>query len=309
MKGDGETMTAHLHGLLGLFTLVLASAATLGAEKIEFVPVPGFLQLPAGVTLGPCSAVAIDGRDQVYLFHRAKSPILCFDRDGKFVRSWGDDLIKAPHGLRIDGDGNIWTTDTGHHLVLKFSPEGKLLLSLGTADKPGTGIDQFDRPTDIAFGAEGEVYVSDGYGNNRVMQFDRRGKFVRTWGRSGKAPGEFDLPHCIRVDSQKRVLVGDRQNKRIQVFDEDAKVLAIWEGFAPYGLEIDRDGTIFVADVLANRILQLDDAGKIVHSWGGEGSEPGQFRAPHMLATDSLGNLFVAEVDGKRMQKFRRKNR
>jgi DNA-binding beta-propeller fold protein YncE len=285
----------------------LSAGLMLGADKIEFVPVTDFLQLPADVTLGPCSAVAVDRRDQLYLLHRAKSPILCFDRDGKFIRAWGDDLIKSPHGLRIDGDGNIWTTDTGHHLVLKFSSVGKLLLSLGTIDKPGTGIDQFDRPTDIAFGAEGELYVSDGYGNDRVMQFDARGKFVKTWGKPGTGRGEFDLPHCIRVDSEQRVLVGDRQNKRIQVFDRDAQVLAIWEGFAPYGLEIDRDGTIFVADVLANRIIQLDDDGKIVHSWGGEGSKPGQFRAPHMLACDSAGNLYVAEVDGERLQKFRRK--
>jgi DNA-binding beta-propeller fold protein YncE len=289
--------------------LWLSTAIALGADKIEFVPVTDFLQVPAGVTLGPCSAVAVDRRDQVHLFHRAKSPILCFDRDGKFVRAWGDDLIKSPHGLRIDGDGNIWTTDTGHHLVLKFNPEGKLLLSLGASDKPGTGIDQFDRPTDVAFGPDGEVYISDGYGNDRVMEFDARGKFVKTWGKAGTARGQFDLPHCIRVDSQQRILVGDRQNKRIQVFDRDANVLAIWEGFAPYGLEIDRDGTLFVADVVANRIIQLDEDGKVVHSWGGEGSGPGQFRAPHMLACDSVGNLFVAEVDGQRLQKFRRKPR
>src|SRR5262249_53228156 len=110
----------------------LSTVLAQSAEKIEFSPVPGFLQLPEGITLGPCSAVAVDRRDQVYLFHRSESPILCFDRDGRFVRAWGDDLIKSPHGLRIDRDGNIWTTDTGHHLVLKFSPEGKLLLSLGT---------------------------------------------------------------------------------------------------------------------------------------------------------------------------------
>src|SRR5262245_14651047 len=277
-------------------TLVVASVVCLSAvlvqaaEKIEFVPAEGFPRVPAGVTLERCSAVAVDGRDQVYLFHRGKSPILCFDRDGRFVRAWGDELIKAPHGIRIDGDGNVWTTDTGHHLVLKFSPQGKLQLSLGTADKPGTGLDQFDRPTDVAFGASGEVFIADGYGNSRVMEFDARGKFVKTWGQRGTGPGEFNLPHCIRVDSQKRILVGDRENKRIQIFDGEGKVLEIWKGFAPYGLEIDRDGTIFVADVLANRILQIDDKGGIVHSWGGEGSEPGKFKAPHMLATDSQGN-------------------
>src|SRR5258708_23417944 len=100
-----------------------------------------------------------------------------------------------PHGIRIDRDDNVWTTDTGHHLVLKFNPQGKLLLSLGTSDRPGTGLDQFDRPTDVAFGPGDEVYVSDGYGNSRVMQFDTRGTFVKTWGKPGKKAGEFNLPH------------------------------------------------------------------------------------------------------------------
>jgi DNA-binding beta-propeller fold protein YncE len=287
--------------------IVFWSAALFAADRIEFVPVPGFPHIPAGVTLGKCSAVAIDSHNQVYLFHREKTPILCFDRDGKFVRGWGDDLIQAPHGIRIDSDDNIWTTDTGHHLVLKFNPAGKLLLALGTSDKPGTGHDQFNKPTDVAFGPSGEVFVSDGYGNNRVMQFDARGKFVRTWGKAGKGPGEFNLPHAVRVDSRQRVLVGDRENKRIQVFDRDGKVLAIWEGFSPYGLEIDPEGTLFVADAVAHKIVQLDIDGNIVHAWGGEGTRPGEFRSPHMLATDAGGNLFVAEVVGMRVQKFVRK--
>lgn len=287
--------------------IALWSATALAADKIEFTPVPGFPQVPAEITLGRCSAVAVDSRGQVFLFHRGKTPILCFDRDGKFLRGWGDGLIQAPHGLRLDRDENLWVTDTGHHLVLKFSPQGKLLLALGTSDKPGTGESQFNKPTDIAFGAADEVYISDGYGNSRVVQFDTRGKFVKTWGKSGTGPGELNLPHCVRVDRRKRVLVGDRENKRIQVFDGDGKVLAIWTGFAPYGLEIDRDGTIFVADALADQIVQLDEDGKIVDAWGGTGTDPGQFNVPHMLASDAAGNLFVAEIDGMRMQKFVRK--
>jgi DNA-binding beta-propeller fold protein YncE len=289
------------------FALAICSGPVFSGEKIQFVPVAGFPQVPAGVTLGRCSAVAVDSRQQVYLFHRGKSPIICFDRDGRYLRGWGDDLIKTAHGMRIDKDDNIWVTDIGHHLVLKFSPDAKLLLALGTTDKPGTGVDQFDKPTDVAFGPADELYVSDGYGNSRVMQFDTRGKFVKTWGKPGTEPGEFNLPHSIRVDSRKHILVGDRENKRIQVFDGDGKVLAIWEGFAPYGLEIDRDGTIFVADGLADEIVQLDDTGKIDHAWGGEGAKPGQFNVPHMLATDAERNLFVAEIDGMRLQKFSRK--
>jgi DNA-binding beta-propeller fold protein YncE len=277
------------------------------ADRIEFVPVPGFPQVPKQISLGKCSAVAVDSRSQVYLLHRGKLPILCFDRDGKFLRGWGDEFLQTPHGLRIDRDDNLWVTDIGNHLVLKFSPAGKLLLSLGTVNKPGLAIDQFNKPSDVAFGPVDEVFVSDGYGNSRVMQFDKHGKFVKTWGKHGDGPGEFDLPHAIKVDSRDRVLVADRENERIQVFSLDGDLLTIWKGYAPYGIDIDRNGTIFVADVVANHIIQLDDAGTIVHVWGQQGDKSGQFQAPHMLAVDVPGNLFVAEVDGKRMQKFARK--
>ncbi len=288
--------------------VILASAgAAHAADKIEFVPVPGFAQVPAHVTLGKCSAVAVDSHSQVYLLHRGKVPLLCFDSNGKFVRGWGDEYVNTPHGLRIDRDDNIWITDIGNHLVLKFSPAGKLLLSLGTADKPGTGTDQFNKPSDVAFGPAGEVFVSDGYGNSRVMQFDSRGKFVKAWGKEGTGPGEFDLVHAIKVDSRKRILVADRENERIQVFNLDGELQTIWKGYAPYGIDIDRDGAIFVADVVAHQIVQLDDTGKIIHKWGEQGNKPGQFEAPHMLALDAAGNLFVAEVDGKRLQKFVRK--
>lgn len=288
---------------------VCSACLAQAAEKIEFVPVPDFPQVPKQVSLGKCSAVAVDGRSQVYLLHRGKSPILCFDPDGKFVRGWGDEYLHTPHGLRIDRDDNIWVTDIGNHLVLKFSPAGKLLLSLGTANKPGSELDQFNKPSDVAFGPADEVYVSDGYVNTRVMQFDGRGKFVKTWGKPGTGPGEFDLVHAIKVDSRKRVLVADRENERIQVFNLEGELLTIWKGYAPYGIDIDRDGTIFVADVVAHQIIQLDDTGQIVHVWGEKGDKPGQFQAPHMLAVDRAGNLFVAEVDGKRMQKFVRKSR
>src|SRR5258708_1848831 len=151
----------------GIVLALWSSDTIQAADKIEFVPVPGFPQVPAHVTLGKCSAVAVDSRSQVYLLHRGKVPLLCFDRDGKFVRGWGDEYVNTPHGLRIDRDDNIWITDIGNHLVLKFSPAGKLLLSLGTVNKPGSGLEQFDKPSDVAFGPGEELYISDGYGNSR----------------------------------------------------------------------------------------------------------------------------------------------
>lgn len=286
---------------------ILSVDFALSEDKIDFEPVASFLELPSDVTLGPCSAVDFDSQGRLYLFHRGKRPILCFDQTGKFLHSWGDDLIGKAHGLRIDRADNVWVTDIGHHMVFKFSPQGKLLLALGQVDKPGAGEDQFNQPTDIAFGAEGEIYVSDGYGNSRVMKFSPQGKFLAQWGVRGKGNGEFHLPHSIVLDSKGRVLVGDRENNRIQVFDAEGTFLEAWPGFAPFGMEFDSQGTLFVADGRANAILQVDSSGRVIGSFGRKGDGPGEFRLPHMLAADADGHLFIAEVDGKRLQELRRK--
>ena len=116
------------------------------------------------------------------MLHRAEHPVICFEPTGEYVRSWGSDLIGSGHGLRIDRDDNVWVTDTDHHLVYKFDPEGDLLLALGQADKPGLETDQFNKPTDVGFGPDGEIYVTDGYGNSRIMKFTAEGKFLSTWG-------------------------------------------------------------------------------------------------------------------------------
>lgn len=290
-----------------LIIAVLAVEITRADDAIDFDPEIGFLTLPDGLTLGPCSAVDFDSKGQLFLFHRGAQPILCFDREGKFVRSWGDDLIGKAHGLRIDKDDNVWVTDIGHHMVYKFSPQGKLLLALGTPDRPGDGHDQFNQPTDMAFGAEGEIYVTDGYGNSRVMKFASNGKFLASWGQRGKGRGELNLPHSIVIDAKGRLLVGDRENDRVQVFDSEGTLLEIWPGFAPYGMEFDADGVLFVADGRANQVLQLNASGKVIGSWGTKGEKPGEFNLPHMLAADSRGNLYIAEVGGSRLQKLNRK--
>jgi DNA-binding beta-propeller fold protein YncE len=285
---------------------VFAGQMSQADDAIDFQPLAHGLTLPEGLTLGPCSAVDFDRRGRLYLFHRGASPILCFDKDGKFVRGWGDDLIGKAHGLRIDKDDNVWVTDIGHHTVFKFSPQGKLLLALGQTDRPGDGDDQFNQPTDLAFGPEGEVYVSDGYGNSRVMKFAPNGKFLTSWGTAGKGPREFRLPHSIAIDAKGRILVGDRENDRVQIFDSEGKLLEIWTGFAPYGMEFDRDGVLFVADGRANEVLWLNADGKVIGSWGKKGAGPGEFNLPHMLAADETGNLYIAEVGNSRLQKLRR---
>jgi DNA-binding beta-propeller fold protein YncE len=286
---------------LVLFGCGMATAAN--ATAAEFKPVPDFFKLPQGWSLGPCSAVAVSGKGEIYLFHRGPHPVIIFDEQGNHLRSWGDDVIQTAHGLRIDRDGNIWVTDIGQHRVFKFDASGKVLLTLGSG-KAGTGLDQFDRPTDIAFGPRGEIFVSDGYGNSRVMKFSPNGGFIKTWGTPGKGPGEFNLPHAIVLDSQGRVLVGDRENRRIQVFDQEGKVLAVWEGFSPFGLALGKDDALFVADGYANEVLRLDANGKVQERFGKQGKPPGEFELPHMLAVDAAGNLLVTEINGKRAQRF-----
>lgn len=287
--------------------MLLVSKISQAGDEIDFEPAANIFQLPEGLTLGHCSAVDFDSKGQMFLFHRGKQPILCFDRRGKFIRSWGDDLIGKAHGLRVDHLDNIWVTDIGHHMVFQFSPEGKLLLALGQSDKPGTGDDQFDQPTDIAFGSQDEIYVADGYGNSRVMKFAANGKFLDKWGRPGKGRGEFHLPHSIIIDAKGRVLVGDRENDRVQVFDSEGKLLEVWPGFAPYGMEFDSTGRLFVTDGRANKVLQVNSTGKIINSWGRKGDGPGEFNLPHMLAADSSGHLHIAEVGGRRLQMLKRK--
>jgi len=284
-----------------------AAALTSSADKptTEYRLVPNWPTLPADLKLGGVAAVATDSTDRVYLFHRGKSPILVFDRDGKYLRSWGEGLVKTSHGLRIDRENNIWTTDIAHHLVMKFNAEGKLLLTLGKKDDPGATPDKFNKPTDVAVAANGDFYVADGYGNSRVVKFSKDGKYLKEWGTKGKGEGEFNLPHAVCVDDKGQVYVGDRENNRVQLFDADGKFLSQWkDSGAPYGLYLTDQGQLLVADGRASGVRLLDDEGKPVSRWGEKGTGAGQFQMPHWLCVDSQGALYVAEVTGQRVQKF-----
>jgi len=299
MRSQGVT------ALMVITTMLMSwQAALVDAEEPgHFQSKVDFLQIPDGWELGACSAVDLDREGDIYLFHRGKHPIIRFDSKGHVRDSWGDDLIKTAHGLRVDRAGDIWVTDIGNHRVFQFDRSGKLKLALGTG-KAGAGDDEFNQPTDVAFGPDGEVFVSDGYGNNRVKKYSSQGKLIKTWGQKGKEPGEFHLPHAIIVDSSHCVLVGDRENNRIQVFDREGSLLAVWPGFAPYGIAFSPEGHLYVATGRDNDLLRLDAMGKIEQRWGRKGAGLGEFDLPHMLAIDAAGNLFVAEVGRKRLQKL-----
>lgn len=305
--GRTEKPAFHRPEFFGRVTFSSRTSSEAAAHSLAaagYGPSLDFLQIPSDITLGPCSAVDIDQGGNLYLCHRGRQPVLCFTSSGKFIRSWGDSIIGKPHGLRVDPAGNVWVTDLAHHMVFKFKQDGTLLLALGTQDKPGDGPHQFNQPTDTAFAPNGDVYVTDGYGNNRVVRFDQQGKYLSEWGSAGTGPGEFDLPHSIVIDSEQRVIVGDRENDRIQIFDLNGRLLETWNGFAPYGIAIDSNHQLFVADARATQILRLNQKGMVISRLGSKGHAPAQFDLPHMLCVDPNGNIYVAEVGGQRFQKF-----
>ena len=249
--------------------------------------------------LGGISAVAADSADNVYLLHRIKPHVLVFGSDGKFLRSWNADF-KTPHGLRIDKDDNLWIADMANHLVQKFSPDGALLLKLGQKDKPGLAEDQFNKPADVAVGKDGEIYVADGYGNSRIAHFSKDGKFLRDWGKKGKGPSEFNIPHVVVFDDQDHVIVGDRENSRVQIFDRQGKLLSQWtDTGAPYGLYLHKD-RVYLADGRKGTIRILDKQGKLLTSWDVGDAK----NAPHWLSVDRQGTVYLGFVSGSKVEKW-----
>lgn len=261
-------------------------------------------QLPSDAKFGGVSAVATDSADRVYVFHRGKKPIMVFDRDGKYLRSWGDDQVKTAHGLRVDRDNQIWTTDIGNQLVRKYSAEGKLLLTLGKKDQPGAGPDQFNKPTDVAVTASGDFYVSDGYGNSRIVKFSKDGKYLKEWGKKGTGESEFNIPHVVCLDDKGRVYVGDRENNRVQVFDADGKYLTQWkESGAPYGLFLHNERA-WVADGRASLVKVLNMQGEPLGRFGEKDKADKQAMMPHWVCVDSKGAVYVADVSSKSVRKY-----
>lgn len=285
--------------LLALTIMALFCASVKGAEP--FVS-RGFVKFPAEIEVGAVSAVAVDKEDNVYVLQRGKEPLLMFDKEGKFIRAWGESLFKGPHGLRVDKDGHIWTTDNGNHVLRKFGREGMLLATLGTEGKPGGGESAFRAPDDLVFDSHGNLYVADS-GNSRIVKLTAEGKFLLQWGSKGQKSGQFATAHSLAIDAKDRLYVGDRGNKRIQLFDTQGKHLANWDGFGnPFGLVIVGDELLASeGDIHKIFHLSLKD-GRITASWG----TPDTLQLPHLMARDSRGTLYVAEVNGKRVQKFGR---
>jgi DNA-binding beta-propeller fold protein YncE len=275
--------------------------------ELPYRVVTNFFKFPKGMIAGETSAVAVNAKGHIFLFQRTKPMLTEYDDTGKFVRSIGDGLFSHPHGLRIDSDGNLWTTDDGSHLVLKLDPSGKVLLVLGRINTGAEADWLLNKPADVAFARNGDVYVADGYGNSRVVKFDRDGNYLKSWGKYGTAIGEFNLPHTVAVDAADRVYVGDRENQRIQIFDSEGNFLNQWTGIGyPYGLFITPDQHVWMADGGYDRILELDPNGKILGALGEPGHKPGQMAWAHFLSVGPNRAIYVADVLNWRFQVFAR---
>jgi DNA-binding beta-propeller fold protein YncE len=286
-------------------------------------------KLPAGWAWPEVAAVGTDSRDRVYVFSRSDHPVTVFDRDGSFLTSWGEGAFVRPHGLTVGPDDSVFCSDDLDHTVRKYTPDGRLLLTLGTSgvasDTGATSMDYrtvrrggppFHYPTNLAIGPNGDLYVSDGYGNARVHKFSPDGRHLLSWGEPGAGPGQFHLPHGIAVGPDGTVHVADRENSRVQLFSPDGKYLAEWTDVArPCQVFIDRHGSVWVAelgfhagtwpgtappaaDAPGGRVSVFDAAGRLRARWGGgrNPTAPGDFFAPHGICVDGKGDAYVGEV-------------
>jgi DNA-binding beta-propeller fold protein YncE len=258
-------------------------------------------------------------------------PVVKFDPEGNAVTTFGGGMFIWPHGMDVDGQGNVWVTDAvtvarvppdgkRGHQVVKFSPEGEVLMVLGTPGAPGNGPNQFNAPSDVAIAENGDIFVADGHGddtNNRVVKYSSDGTFIKAWGRTGYAPGEFRTLHAIAIDSRGRVFVGDRSNNRIQIFDQEGTHLATWTQFGrPSGIFFDANDRIYVADSESDDVqnpgwemgIRIGDAATgwveefILYAWGDPRETAGN--GAEFVGVDRDGNIYAGEPRPRKLQKY-----
>lgn len=279
-----------------------------GSKEIGFKVEKGWGELPEEWSFGHVIGVAVDETDNVYVLNRGEHPMVIFDRNGKFLKSWGEGGMTTSHGLHIEGK-IAYIADYKDHTVSIYTLDGELVTTWGTKGKPGEDGEPFNRPTDVDVAPTGEIYISDGYANARVHKYSADGELLFSWGDHGTGPGQFDISHDVCIAETGRVFIADRQNHRIQIFTPDGEYITEWSGFKqPCSVTIDKEGYVYVTE-LQQRFSILNKDGKLVARWGGEKTlEPGLFMNPHCACIDSHGDLYVGEtLEGSRIQKFLRK--
>ena len=268
--------------------------------------VPGWAPLPDGWEWNHVVGVAVDSRDNIFAYNRSNHPMIVLNKDGDIIDSWALENFSSAHHVEIGPDDSVWTTDVGNHTVRKWTSDGNLLLTLGSPDNPAPeqSGEPFNRPTDIAFGLDGSLYVSDGYGNSRIHHFTPEGKLIRSWGERGTGPGQFMVPHSVAVDPTGLVYVCDRENSRIQIFTSDGQYVSQWRGVhRPNQIVPSSDGTMVVAE-LGYKIGLMDGApevnevshnsgvkimtktGQWLGGWGASTGIDGDFLAAHAVGID-----------------------
>jgi sugar lactone lactonase YvrE len=352
MKMRGGGMSHRNRRIIAIGIVWAAVAAISGARGYAqadpnsapnpYRTVENWAKLPEGRTWGQVINVEIDSDGKsVWVVERCGgascansnlAPILKFDSSGNLVKSFGAGMIVRPHGLFIDRNDNVWVTDGDGeagkgHQVFEFSPDGKVLRTLGKAGVAGDGPDTFNRPSNVLIAPNGEIFVADGHGpgsNARIVKFSADGKFIKAWGKHGTGPGEFEYPHSMALDSKGRLFVADRGNNRIQIFDQDGKFLDAWKQFSrPSGVFIDKHDVLYVADSESNssrnpgyrrgiRIGNVSD-GKVFAFIPdpvlnpGQGLEPSNGTAAEGVSADDVGNVYGAEVGPQDLKRYVKK--
>ena len=290
-------------------------SVVLGTGAFAYREVRDWAKLPDGWFFDDVAAVAVDRHGQVYVFNRGEHPMIVFDSDGNFLRSWGEGLFKRPHGLYIGPDDTLYCTDDGDHTMRTCTLDGKVLMTLGIPGEPAPYMsgDPFHRCTHTALSPQGDIYVSDGYGNARVHKYSADGKLLLSWGEPGTDPGQFNIAHNICCDADGWVYVADRENHRVQVFDGNGKYETQWFNMhRPCGLcmGMEADPLFYVGELgpgmnvnknmpnIGPRVSIVSNSGETLARLGDlhGGTSAGQFIAPHGLAVDRRGDIYVGEV-------------
>ncbi len=302
-------------------------------EQFAYELVEEWPQLSTGYILSQPTGIGIDSKEHIFVFHRtgrkwttpfpdsliSSNTILELDNEtGKILNSWGANLFIMPHGLTVDKEDNIWVTDVGLHQVLKFNHAGQLLMKLGVAKVSGNDSLHFYLPTDVAVANDGSFYVSDGYGNSRVVKFSPSGKYLFQWGTHGSKIGEFDIPHGITLDNKGNVYVADRQNNRIQVFDSTGVFLKELKNNVSVAqlpsVTIDNSQNLFAIDydftdtlVKGSTIFKYNDADSIEFHFGATGEKQRTTSWFHDISVDKQGNIFIGDISRMKVLKFKAK--
>ena len=273
-------------------------AISIGAGDYRYEYWAGWARTPTGTDILSPSGVAVDSQDRVYVFQRQGSPVLVFEKDGQFVESWHrqNGLPADAHHIHVGPDDTVYLVDRDSHMVLVYDTQGELLWSLGTRDEAAMQ-EPFNHPADACVAPSGEIYVADGYGNSSVHRFSADGEYIASFGSPGRGPGQFLVPHSIRVSQDGRVYVADRENHRVQVFTAEGEFLSEWTDFkCPMGVHIDANQIVYVTDQIPRISLYTLD-GELL-------SRGRTFEGMHQVYTDSQGSIYGVDTAAERVQKF-----